>query len=395
MYVLPPHMLLKISSELPREMQGIIACCNPVPPFVKQNLHLIHQIVFKAREQPLTSVPDILNSSSVVNTDPSVNAGLCLSSSLHIFENPLKCSLDLSPFQQNLEDGENKLDVLLGGKPIASDTIHKNNVATSAVITKEKPALDIFLVNSQPVPMNKETNHINTFLSPFHRLQLLKPYLEAIKIKQEGNKEHQRTDKERIQSIKAHFDALTAMTTEEYSCERQEVSKNGGGNADSNNSEESDNEGIDMLDSYNPDPGKVKALRAGINEGRKEFRKQRQLQLQKERQQSLEGNVEQDERLVKAKSESESKLNWNKRKSNEKDLSISKHVKCEQDEGSSTVDFTNVDFSQYSSGAKKSKNDKEFNPWKELNEKQKGKMSHKRKSNFKGANKTFHYRKST
>ena len=35
MYVLPPHMLLKISSELPREMQGIIACCNPVPPIVE------------------------------------------------------------------------------------------------------------------------------------------------------------------------------------------------------------------------------------------------------------------------------------------------------------------------------------------------------------------------
>ena len=43
MYVLPPHMLLKISSELPREMQGIVACCNPVPPLVKQNLHYLHR----------------------------------------------------------------------------------------------------------------------------------------------------------------------------------------------------------------------------------------------------------------------------------------------------------------------------------------------------------------
>jgi len=44
------------SSELPREMQGILACCNPIPPLVKQNLHEIHEIVLKAREQPMTSL---------------------------------------------------------------------------------------------------------------------------------------------------------------------------------------------------------------------------------------------------------------------------------------------------------------------------------------------------
>ena len=55
-YVLPTHMLIKISTELPREMQGILACCNPIPPLVKQNLHSIHQIVLRAREQPITSM---------------------------------------------------------------------------------------------------------------------------------------------------------------------------------------------------------------------------------------------------------------------------------------------------------------------------------------------------
>ena len=52
-YVLPPHMLLKICTELPREMQGILACCNPVPPLVKQNLNQLHEIILKARDQPL------------------------------------------------------------------------------------------------------------------------------------------------------------------------------------------------------------------------------------------------------------------------------------------------------------------------------------------------------
>ncbi|XP_012535453.1 exosome component 10 isoform X2 [Monomorium pharaonis] len=58
-YVLPNHMLLNIAETLPREMQGILACCNPIPPLVRQNLLKIHKMVLKAREQPLVkSIPD-------------------------------------------------------------------------------------------------------------------------------------------------------------------------------------------------------------------------------------------------------------------------------------------------------------------------------------------------
>lgn len=52
-YVLPNHMLLNIAETLPREMQGILACCNPIPPLVRQNLLKMHKIILKAREQPL------------------------------------------------------------------------------------------------------------------------------------------------------------------------------------------------------------------------------------------------------------------------------------------------------------------------------------------------------
>lgn len=52
-YVLPNHMLLNIAETLPREIQGILACCNPIPPLVRQNLLKLHKIVLKAREQPL------------------------------------------------------------------------------------------------------------------------------------------------------------------------------------------------------------------------------------------------------------------------------------------------------------------------------------------------------
>ncbi|NXD79700.1 EXOSX protein, partial [Halcyon senegalensis] len=52
-YVLPSHMLLKISEELPKEPQGIIACCNPVPPLVRQQINELHLLIQQAREMPL------------------------------------------------------------------------------------------------------------------------------------------------------------------------------------------------------------------------------------------------------------------------------------------------------------------------------------------------------
>ena len=58
MFVLPNHMMMKISSELPREMQGILACCNPVPPLVRQHLVALHNIVLSAREKSMEPLVD-------------------------------------------------------------------------------------------------------------------------------------------------------------------------------------------------------------------------------------------------------------------------------------------------------------------------------------------------
>lgn len=51
-------MLLQIAQVLPREMQGILACCSPVPPLVKQYLNQIHLIILRARTIPLQSTLD-------------------------------------------------------------------------------------------------------------------------------------------------------------------------------------------------------------------------------------------------------------------------------------------------------------------------------------------------
>lgn len=39
-----------------REPQGIIACCNPVPPLVRQQINEMHLLIQQAREMPLLKV---------------------------------------------------------------------------------------------------------------------------------------------------------------------------------------------------------------------------------------------------------------------------------------------------------------------------------------------------
>uniref|UniRef100_A0A8B9KQN8 Exosome complex component 10 n=1 Tax=Astyanax mexicanus TaxID=7994 RepID=A0A8B9KQN8_ASTMX len=55
-YILPNHMMMKIAEELPKEPQGIIACCNPTPPLVRQQINELHQFIKQAREIPLLKV---------------------------------------------------------------------------------------------------------------------------------------------------------------------------------------------------------------------------------------------------------------------------------------------------------------------------------------------------
>lgn len=49
-------MLLQIAEILPREMQGILACCNPIPMIVRQNLSHLHKLITEARNQPMNKV---------------------------------------------------------------------------------------------------------------------------------------------------------------------------------------------------------------------------------------------------------------------------------------------------------------------------------------------------
>lgn len=70
-YILPNHMLLQLAQVLPREIQGILACCQPTPPAVKQNLNELHLIFLKSRELPLNVAKDKKRQSIPVMQHPS------------------------------------------------------------------------------------------------------------------------------------------------------------------------------------------------------------------------------------------------------------------------------------------------------------------------------------
>lgn len=43
-------MMLQMAEILPKAMQGILACCNPIPPLVKTEQLTLHKIIQAARE---------------------------------------------------------------------------------------------------------------------------------------------------------------------------------------------------------------------------------------------------------------------------------------------------------------------------------------------------------
>ncbi|KAI4502880.1 hypothetical protein M0802_001924 [Mischocyttarus mexicanus] len=112
-YVLPNHMLLNIAETLPREMQGILACCNPIPPLLRQNLLKLHKIILKARDQPLikpvkeTDIrPRFIQTNHTVNLDAWTYSPHDIPSDAEPRAN-LPCLMDPLKIKENLYSNNN------------------------------------------------------------------------------------------------------------------------------------------------------------------------------------------------------------------------------------------------------------------------------------------------
>ncbi|KAJ8973492.1 hypothetical protein NQ317_018765, partial [Molorchus minor] len=212
-YVLPNHMLLQISEMLPREMQGILACCNPIPPLVRSNLLELHQIILKAKEQPLEK--------PILKEDTRARGTTLKMSKINV-DSPLHCPHDLTKSGEFRDD----LPTVLGIS--ATDNL-RNMTDIKLEIENNHSTYTVFdtLDNLDEADENENKVHSFTFLAPFERYRLVKPYIQAEEerlanervaenAKNEGNSistsqseptnvTQGPTDEERIESIRQHF----------------------------------------------------------------------------------------------------------------------------------------------------------------------------------------------
>ncbi len=112
------------------------------------------------------------------------------------------------------------------------------------------------------------------FLSPYLRYKMLKPYLKFVREKEgqpgEGDGEEGNKHAEQVRSIREHFDALTAMTADDFA---------GEGAKEEEKVEVAEDEEVEVEEEEEVDPGPVKPLRAGMATDRRNFIKKRKKQL--------------------------------------------------------------------------------------------------------------------
>jgi len=48
-YVMPNHMMFQVAENMPKDQEGVIACCNPVPPLVNQHVSDIVRMIAEGR----------------------------------------------------------------------------------------------------------------------------------------------------------------------------------------------------------------------------------------------------------------------------------------------------------------------------------------------------------
>ncbi|CAH0556935.1 unnamed protein product [Brassicogethes aeneus] len=212
-YVLPNHMLLQIAESLPREMHGVLACCNPIPPLVKANLLDLHHIVLKARDQPLNK--------AILQEDTRARGQTKKVSKINV-DSPLNCPHDLTKASEFRDD----LPTLLNDQ--------SNNSIFSMLeksVGTEKTA-SLFSVFNTPENSEDETTNANQetikFLAPYQRYTMVKPFIQAEeeRLQQEKEEEDQRAEKaaeeersdaQRIESVKQHYMELKRQTVESQS----------------------------------------------------------------------------------------------------------------------------------------------------------------------------------
>ncbi|XP_013778141.1 LOW QUALITY PROTEIN: exosome component 10-like [Limulus polyphemus] len=208
-YVLPNHMLLQIAEVLPREQQGILACCNPIPPLVRQHLNELHMIIMRARDQPMVK-PEYAEVHLKTPSDEE-----------HVdTNNVLYCPHDMLPHLEEdhapalfddliTEDGS--LNTYLLDDVAPENRCFKASFKYSPATTKHKTSATLFNWISKEDSDLKSTSRkkegkkyniggIKTLITPFERYLMVKNI--------SSTKETSPTEinnEERVKRLQAHF----------------------------------------------------------------------------------------------------------------------------------------------------------------------------------------------
>ncbi|XP_067005258.2 exosome complex component 10 homolog [Anabrus simplex] len=214
-YVLPNHMLLQIAELLPREMQGILACCNPIPPLVRQNLVALHQIVLKAREQSLVK--------AVIEEETRIRPAAQSWTKIDL-ESPLHCPHDLT----KKEDFRDDLPTLLNS-PNKGLTLK----TSAAKLANSNPHITAFELSSSTSESEadeegndsallSETRKQVTFMSPYERYRQILPFMSELEAGEETEVQQEAetsktndSDEERIQRVREHFKQVASKNAQE------------------------------------------------------------------------------------------------------------------------------------------------------------------------------------
>ncbi|GFS76195.1 hypothetical protein NPIL_472231 [Nephila pilipes] len=183
-YVLPNHMMLQIAEALPREQQGILACCNPIPPLVKQQLNELHSIILKANETSLKqmNLHQKSQTSRITKNQIDLNSLIHCPHDIHHLEDKKVQSANQSGNAENLLP-------LITERQSSSSLLKKKPILSA--LFKKVPE-KVKCSTSEKIP-EEVVNLIKKLISPFERYKVteqIQPKVsETINVSEDKNDE--------------------------------------------------------------------------------------------------------------------------------------------------------------------------------------------------------------
>ena len=161
-YILPNHMLIQIAEILPKEAQGVLACCNPIPPLLRQHVMAVHQLIKDARHiapSSATTKPQEIETKIPVPAKTDFDSTSLLSCP-HDFSQSNKSKMNSPATSCNVI--LNKKSDLIG--PFQSDTVRKG-----VALSKSDRSSCAFMKRNSDTNTNEEKLEaiVKSFWDPF------------------------------------------------------------------------------------------------------------------------------------------------------------------------------------------------------------------------------------